>query len=88
MKTIRAIQRTLSAGAAVCLATAALSGCELLVDFDRSKIPVEAGSAGDDATLTDSATPTEAGDDGTVSGEVGPDEAGDDTSEGAAGDAG
>ncbi|MDP9037238.1 MAG: hypothetical protein M3O50_20765, partial [Myxococcota bacterium] len=86
MKTIRAIERTLSVGTAVCLTAVALSGCELLVDFDRSKIPVEASSAGDDATVMDSAT-TEAGDDGTVSGEVGPDEAGD-AGDGSAADGG
>jgi hypothetical protein len=40
------------------VATGALAvGCELIVDFDRTKIPVEAVA---DATVPDSSVPTEA----------------------------
>ena len=40
----------LLAGAAACAAFAAVPGCELLVDFDRGKIPGVDGSVGDDVT--------------------------------------
>jgi hypothetical protein len=42
----------LAAGAATLVTVAAMGGCELIVDFDRSKIPV--GDASDlDVTITD-----------------------------------
>jgi hypothetical protein len=44
----RSVTWSLLAGAAACAALAATPGCELLVDFDRSKIP------GPDASLSDS----------------------------------
>jgi hypothetical protein len=68
MKTKRSVRLGLLAGVLVCGAMAAMPGCELLVDFDRSKIPVGDASAGDDATgddatASDGAT-SEAGQDG------------------------
>jgi hypothetical protein len=44
----RSVTWGLLAGAAACVAVAAMPGCELLVDFDRSKIPTDDGSVGDD----------------------------------------
>jgi len=46
MNTKRSVTWGLLAGAAACVAVAAMPGCELLVDFDRSKIPTDDG--GDD----------------------------------------
>ena len=48
MKIKRSVTWGLLAGAAACVAVAAMPGCELLVDFDRSKIPTDGGSVGDD----------------------------------------
>jgi hypothetical protein len=48
----RAMTWSLMAASAVCLGLAAMPGCELLVDFDRSKIPQEGGLQ--DVTLSDS----------------------------------
>jgi hypothetical protein len=53
MKTKRSVRLGLLAGVLACGAVAAMPGCELLVDFDRSKIPVGDASAGDDATGDD-----------------------------------
>jgi hypothetical protein len=55
MNTKRSVRWILLAGAAVSALLAATPGCELLVDFDRSKIPVDA-SIGDDGALTDAST--------------------------------
>ena len=41
MNTKRSVTWGLLAGAAACAAMAAMPGCELLVDFDRSKIPTD-----------------------------------------------
>jgi hypothetical protein len=80
MTTMRSIRRwSLVALAAACV-VAALPGCELLVDFDRSKIPQEGGVVGDDATMQDAPPGTdappgmdgpamEASDDGTTPGD-------------------
>ena len=75
--------------AAMCFAGITMPGCELLVDFDRSKIPVEGGidaSIPDASATTDQAAPEtgdeaiEAGDetdeDASMVGEAGPSEAG------------
>jgi hypothetical protein len=50
MNTKRSVTWGLVAAAAVCVAVAAMPGCELLVDFDRSKIPTGDASFGDDVT--------------------------------------
>jgi hypothetical protein len=51
------------------------AGCELIVDFDRTKIPVEAVDSGllDAAALNDGAiiTPAEAGPDGAADADAG-----------------
>jgi hypothetical protein len=44
MNTKRGVTWGLLAGAVACMAMAAMPGCELLVDFDRSKIPTEDAS--------------------------------------------
>jgi hypothetical protein len=43
----------LLAGAAVCAGVAATPGCELIVDFDRTKIPLGGDAAMEDATVPD-----------------------------------
>jgi hypothetical protein len=58
---------------AACLASAATSGCELIVDFDRSKIEEEGGAL--DATTDDSSAP----DSTTSEGSTGMDSGGDST---------
>ena len=66
-----------------CMASAATAGCELLVDFDRSKIPEEGGTV--DATTDDSSedspsetsTTNEAGESGAM--ESGTSESGSET---------
>jgi hypothetical protein len=60
MRTKRSIKWGLVAAAAACVAVTAVPGCELLVDFDRSKIPEEGG-------LLDSTTGLDATEDGTTS---------------------
>jgi hypothetical protein len=45
MNTKRTLKWGLVTAAATCAAVAAMPGCELLVDFDRSKIPSEGGAA-------------------------------------------
>jgi hypothetical protein len=50
MNTKRSVTWGLLAAAAACAAVAAMPGCELLVDFDRSKIPTGDASFGDDVT--------------------------------------
>lgn len=54
MTTKRSIRWSLVAAAAACVAVAAMPGCELLVDFDRSKIPEEGGLL--DSTVEDTST--------------------------------
>jgi hypothetical protein len=77
MKTKRSVTWGLLAGVLACTALPAMGGCELIVDFDRSKIPTDASgddgaspeaSSGSDATL-----PTEAGPDAEPSGDAAPD---------------
>ena len=67
----------LLAGAAACAALAAMPGCELLVDFDRGKIPGADGSVGDDVTEPPPDAPASsdvaAGDGSTPVNEAGPD---------------
>lgn len=65
MNTKRAIKWSLLVAAAGGLAVASMPGCELLVTFDRSKIPDDGGSA--DATESDGAFNPDA-----VSSETGP----------------
>jgi hypothetical protein len=48
----RSVTWSLLAGVAACAAMTAMPGCELLVDFDRSKIP-----SGGDASVTDGSEP-------------------------------
>jgi hypothetical protein len=71
MGTKGSIKWSLVAAAAACVAVATSSGCELLVDFDRSKIDAGGGEGGvgPDATTQDgptTETSTEAGDDTTA----------------------
>jgi hypothetical protein len=69
MRTKRSIKWGLVLAAAACVAVAASAGCELLVDFDRSKIPQDGGLAdgttNPDAPATnETGTGNETGDDG------------------------
>jgi hypothetical protein len=65
MNTKRSVTWGLLAGAAACAAIAAMPGCELLVDFDRSKIPTEDASIDDAvAESPDAPVSTDAGGDG------------------------
>jgi hypothetical protein len=74
MKTKRSATWGLLAGAVACAAVAAMPGCELLVDFDRSKIPGVDGSLGDDVSESpDAPASSDAASDGSVLGEGGPD---------------
>jgi hypothetical protein len=62
MNSKRSVRWALLAGASTCAALAMTTGCELIVDFDRSKIPTAA-----DASLGDAAAPdATSGDDGTT----------------------
>jgi hypothetical protein len=58
MKRQFSVRWGLLAGAAACAAVAAMPGCELIVDFDRTKIPL--GDASDDATVSDDGATAEA----------------------------
>src|SRR5215472_955868 len=49
MNTKRTLKWGLVTAAATCAVVAAMPGCELLVDFDRSKIPSEGGT--EDVTM-------------------------------------
>ena len=82
MNTKRSVTWSLLAGVAASAAMMAMPGCELLVDFDRSKIPTgmdatfqDAGETSDAPSSPDSAadgtTTTEAGVDATA--DAGPD---------------
>ncbi len=61
MNTKRGVRWGLLAAAAACAAMASMPGCELLVDFDRTKIPTGVdGSLGDDSgELPDAPAPTD-----------------------------
>lgn len=65
MNTKRAMKWSLLLAAAGCVAVGAMPGCELLVTFDRSKIPDEGGSAdgtvSDGPSSMDSSPPNETG---------------------------
>jgi hypothetical protein len=52
MNTKRGVTWGLLAGAVACMAMAAMPGCELLADFDRSKIPTEDASLVEDGGET------------------------------------
>ncbi len=80
MKMTRTIQRNVSAAAAICVAAVALSGCELLVDFDRSKIPPDDGGSALDATVADSSSTDEAAQESAADGTAANDALGDDAS--------
>lgn len=43
-------------GAAACAGVAAMPGCELIVDFDRTKIPLTDGGPLEDGTVSDGST--------------------------------
>jgi hypothetical protein len=75
MNTKRSVTWGLLAGAGACVAIAAMPGCELLVDFDRSKIPTGDASFGDDVAESPDApaSPDAAGDGSTQATEAGPD---------------
>jgi hypothetical protein len=62
-------------GAAACAGVAAMPGCELIVDFDRTKIPLSDGGAPEDGTLPDGSTGADGGD-ATTDGTIPPSEAG------------
>jgi hypothetical protein len=69
MTTKRSIKWGLVAAATAFVAVAAMPGCELLVDFDRSKIPQEAGefdgtTPGDDGTSPEATPAGDGGDAG------------------------
>jgi hypothetical protein len=69
MNTKRSVTWGLLAGAAACAVVAAMPGCELLVDFDRSKIPTADASFGDDvAELPDAPTSPDAAPEGSTPG--------------------
>ncbi len=61
MKRQFSVRWSLLAGALACAGVAAMPGCELIVDFDRTKIPLGDGSA-DDATIPDGSVEEEGGD--------------------------
>jgi hypothetical protein len=84
MRTKRSIKWGLVIAAAACVAVAASAGCELLVDFDRSKIPQEGGlidvTTNPDAPATnETGTGSETGDDGSSANETSTDGGGDGT---------
>jgi len=61
MNTKRGVTLGLLAAAAACMAMAAMPGCELLVNFDRSKIPTEDASLfGDSGETPDAPVSTDA----------------------------
>jgi hypothetical protein len=65
MNTKRAMKWSLLVAAAGCVAVASMPGCELLVTFDRSKIPSEGGltdgTTYDGEVISDSSSPNETG---------------------------
>jgi hypothetical protein len=63
MNTTRTLKWGLVTAAAACAVVAAMPGCELLVDFDRSKIPSEGGA--EDVTVPDGPTGDSAPETGT-----------------------
>jgi hypothetical protein len=70
----------LAAGAAASVTVAAMGGCELIVDFDRSKIPV--GDASDlDVTISDDGPEESAPRDGAADRSAAADGAGDATAD-------
>jgi hypothetical protein len=78
MKTKRsAVTWGLLAGALACTALPAMGGCELIVDFDRSKIPTDAsvddGASPEASSGSDSTVTTEAGPDAEPTGDAAPD---------------
>ena len=79
MNTKRSRKWGLIAAAAACVTVVASSGCELLVDFDRSKIPQEGGL--EDVTLGDApegeTSTADAGSDSGMDGTMPTDAAGD-----------
>jgi hypothetical protein len=62
MNSKRGVTWGLLAAAAACIAIAAMPGCELLVDFDRSKIPTggDASAGEEGGTLPDATMPSDA----------------------------
>jgi hypothetical protein len=73
MKTTRAMKWSLVTAAAVGAAVAATPGCELLVNFDRNKIPQEASllDVAEDAQQMESSVPTDSGQEATAMGDSG-----------------
>jgi hypothetical protein len=68
MNTKRSVTWGLLAGAAACAAMAATPGCELIVDFDRSKIPTADASL-PDVEIPDVVTTTDSASDAGASGD-------------------
>jgi hypothetical protein len=68
MNTKRGVRWGLLTAAAACAAMAAMPGCELLVDFDRSKIPTgpDASLADDGGELPDAHPPTDGASEGST----------------------
>ena len=62
MNSKRGVTWGLLAAAAACIALAAMPGCELLVDFDRSKIPTggDASASEEGGPLPDATMPSDA----------------------------
>jgi hypothetical protein len=90
MRTKRSIKWGLLAAVAACVAVAAMPGCELLVDFDRSKIPQEGGLDGttqDSSSDLDGTSPESSSGGDSSTGDSGDGMANDAPSEGSATDA-
>jgi hypothetical protein len=86
MKTTRAMKWSFVTAAALGAAVAATPGCELLVNFDRTKIPQEASIVDvvSDMPQVETSVPTDSGQEATVdSGEGGGMEGGADGGDGA-----
>jgi hypothetical protein len=62
MKRLFSTRWGLLAGAAVCAGVAATPGCELIVDFDRTKIPLGGDASMEDATVPDGSSEDAASD--------------------------
>jgi len=67
MKTKGKMKWRMLAVAAACAGVAGAAGCELLVDFDRSKIPQEGGVEGDATVGDGSQGDVQSEEDGTLS---------------------
>ena len=85
----RSVTWSLLAGVAACAALAATPGCELLVDFDRSKIPGADASLSDSGETPDGSEPADgAGEGSTTVAEAGTDATAPDAATDGGGEAG